>query len=283
MRNNRRYYIAGLILLGLLGYYFLFSSSARYFYEPGEIIQVAAHRGSHSEYPENSLGAIQASIINGIDIVELDVRKTRDNELVILHDKELDRTTNGQGLLSDYSLDDLKYFNLTHKNKTSKEKIPSLKEVMEITRDKIIVNLDLKISDPETIKKIVEFIAEQDREESVILTIKDLEIIPQIHQMNPKIRIMPVVYTKRNIIKALKYDYIDIIQVYHRSYPEGFLKAIEDKDISIWVNALKKYDQKEREGKSGFEKLLKIKKVDVIQTDHPEELLELLRGKGLHP
>ena len=119
-------------------------------------------------------------------------------------------------------------------------------------------------------------------EQSVIFTVNDLNIIPALHQLNPDIRIMPVAFSGVKIEKVLKNDFIDIIQLYHRSYSKYYMRRIKERGMDIWVNSLNKYDKMEKNGEDGFEKLLGIKKVDVIQTDYPEELLAFLKGKGLH-
>src|SRR5207244_9942203 len=58
---------------------------------------VVAHRGVHTSAPENSLASVREAIALGVDMVELDVRTTRDGRLVLLHDETVDRTTDGSG------------------------------------------------------------------------------------------------------------------------------------------------------------------------------------------
>ena len=70
-------------------------------------IYVAAHRGSCDKYPENTMPAFRAAVEAGVDQIELDVRVTRDNELVIIHDSTVDRTTNGTGKVCDKLLAEL--------------------------------------------------------------------------------------------------------------------------------------------------------------------------------
>ena len=285
-RKSKIYYSSVLvILLFILGMWnpLRIGEEDTEFYKEGDIVLVAAHRGSHSNFPENSINAIKESIRTGIDIIEIDIRQTKDKELVLLHDKSIDRTTNGSGLLTNYSLVDLERFNLTFKEKPTKERIPTLREILAITRDKCIVNLDFKLDDLEALEKAADLISEYQMEDSVIISINDLDLIPGLHKYNPKIRIMPVVYKRRKIKKVLQYDFIDIIQVNHRSYSKKLLRKIEEKNIAIWVNSLSKYDKIKAKGKPGFKRLLKVKKVDVIQTDYPEELLSVLQQKGIHP
>ena len=68
-------------------------------------ITVVAHRADWRYAPENSLAAIESSIRLGADVVELDVQKTKDGQLILMHDKTLDRTTTGKGKVAEWTLD----------------------------------------------------------------------------------------------------------------------------------------------------------------------------------
>ena len=76
-----------------------------------EII-VVAHRGDWRNAPENSLQAIQNCIDMGVDMVEIDVRETKDGHLVLMHDNSIERTTTGKGLVKEWTLDSLKTLKL---------------------------------------------------------------------------------------------------------------------------------------------------------------------------
>ena len=78
-------------------------------------IYVAAHRGDSAYYPENTMASFRAAIEEGVDQIELDVRVTRDNEIVIIHDATVDRTTNGTGKVCDKTLGELKALDAGYK------------------------------------------------------------------------------------------------------------------------------------------------------------------------
>ena len=106
-------------------------------------VLVAAHRADWHAAPENSLPAIQSCIDNGVDIVEVDNKLTKDGYLVIMHDKTVDRTTNGKGNVSDYTLAEIKKLYLKDKDgNLTKERIPTFEEVMNLCRGKTMVNID---------------------------------------------------------------------------------------------------------------------------------------------
>ena len=86
-----------------------------------------AHRGASAQYPENTLLAFRRAIEQGVDALELDVHLTADDELIIIHDSTLDRTTNGSGNVRDHSLQDVRQLDAGQG-----EKIPLLSEVIQL-------------------------------------------------------------------------------------------------------------------------------------------------------
>ncbi|MFX1327065.1 MAG: glycerophosphodiester phosphodiesterase [Promethearchaeota archaeon] len=98
------------------------------------------HRGTRTDFDENTIQAFKKAIEFGANYIELDVRKTKDNKLIILHDSSLDRTTNGSGDLNNFSLSEIHLL----KTKLTKKKIPLLSEVLDIFRGKVRFMIDLK-------------------------------------------------------------------------------------------------------------------------------------------
>ena len=89
-----------------------------------------AHRGASAQYPENTLLAFRRAIEQGVDALELDIHRTADDELVIIHDSTLDRTTNGHGNIHDHSLQEIRKLDAGQG-----EKIPLLSEVIQLARE----------------------------------------------------------------------------------------------------------------------------------------------------
>ena len=109
-----------------------------------DYVLVVSHRGDWRYAPENSLAAIQHCIDMGVDIVELDFRMTKDGHLITMHDKTVDRTTNGKGKISDFTLAEIKELRLKNNGgvRYSRQQVPTLEEVMLLCKGKIMVNLD---------------------------------------------------------------------------------------------------------------------------------------------
>ncbi|WP_041088844.1 glycerophosphodiester phosphodiesterase [Jeotgalibacillus soli] len=123
----------------------------------GEKPRVFAHRGGAHLAPENTMAAFRHAAELGVDGFEIDVRLTKDEILVVFHDRFIDRTTNGAGRIADYTLEELKEFDLgfhfrdlqgAQSYRGKGEKIVTLQELLEAYPDKLI-NIDMK-EDPDT-------------------------------------------------------------------------------------------------------------------------------------
>ncbi|HVU33703.1 MAG TPA: glycerophosphodiester phosphodiesterase family protein, partial [Opitutaceae bacterium] len=120
-------------------------------------VLVAAHRSDWRNAPENSLAAMERAIRMGVDILEVDVRRTKDGRFVIMHDTTLDRTTTGKGLVSEYTLAEIKNLHLlAATGHPTDERVPTLEEALDLARGRAIVNLDKSFEHPDEILAAVE-------------------------------------------------------------------------------------------------------------------------------
>ncbi len=108
---------------------------------------VIAHRGDLSECPENTLSAFQSALAAGADGVELDVRLTRDDRLIVFHDASLDRTSDSQGPVRGHTLAELRSLDVGSwfSPKFKGEIPPTLDEVFELLPRDFLVNVELKV------------------------------------------------------------------------------------------------------------------------------------------
>jgi|ADurb_Cas_03_Slu_FD_contig_81_782236_length_5604_multi_2_in_0_out_0_4 glycerophosphoryl diester phosphodiesterase len=107
---------------------------------------VIAHRGASAYYPENTMPAFRAAIDMRADMVELDVQLTADGEVVVFHDENISRCTDGRGRIADYPFIRLRKLDAGgwfHKKFTG-ERIPALTEVLALCKDRIAVNIEVK-------------------------------------------------------------------------------------------------------------------------------------------
>ena len=108
-----------------------------------EKIFVVYHRGDWRNAPENSLMAIQNCIDLGVNMVEIDLKITKDNQLILLHDNTLDRTTNGTGSPKEYTLAEIKELRLKNGlGRTTIHQIPTLEEALYMAKGRIWLNID---------------------------------------------------------------------------------------------------------------------------------------------
>lgn len=107
---------------------------------------ICAHRGANETHPENTLVAFEEAIRLGAQMIEFDVQLTKDNQLVIMHDDKVNRTTNGHGYVSNLTLDKIKKFDAGKwkSRKFKGEKVPTLKEALDIMPKNIWLNIHLK-------------------------------------------------------------------------------------------------------------------------------------------
>ena len=111
-----------------------------------------AHRGAREAAPENTISAFLTAEIMGAHGVELDVMFSQDKELVVIHDWELDRTTDGAGLVRDYTMDAIRELDAGSwfREGFTGERIPTLQEVVEILEPETMINIELKSVSPVT-------------------------------------------------------------------------------------------------------------------------------------
>ncbi len=109
-------------------------------------ILLGGHRGNAAECPENTLTSFQSAIELGVDVIELDVHRSEDGGLAVIHDHLLDRTTDGSGLVRDYTMAELKRFDAgSWKDPRFRgERIPSLDEVLAVAKGKVGVTIEIK-------------------------------------------------------------------------------------------------------------------------------------------
>ena len=109
-----------------------------------DYVMVISHRGDWRNYPENSIPAIESIIRMGVDMMELDVKMTKDSVLVLMHDKTVDRMTTGKGLVSDFTFDSLRTLKMrrAHNVATDSVRVPTLREALLCCKDRILVNVD---------------------------------------------------------------------------------------------------------------------------------------------
>ncbi|MCL6739554.1 glycerophosphodiester phosphodiesterase family protein [Sphingomonas sp. RB56-2] len=155
---------------------------------PAQPVTIVAHRGLAEGLPENTLAAFRQSIDRGIKVIELDVRVTRDRQLVILHDATLDRTTDCSGPLSSFTLVRLKACDAgwpTHQG----ERVPTLAEAIALVEHgPARLLLDIKPATP--LDAVLAEVRELHAERKVILGLRSASEISQARTALPGVMIL---------------------------------------------------------------------------------------------
>ena len=254
------------------------------FYHHPEHIMVTAHRAAHTLYPENSLAAVREAIKQGIDIAEIDVRETKDHILVIMHDEKITRITGKPGKVTDYTYQELQQFPLLYKGQPTTEKIPTFEELLQLTKGKIIVDVDFKADGEAAAKQAVALINAHRMEDQVLFFIYEHPFAKQLLAWNARLPIMPRAHNVAEVNEILSMGKFPAIHIDDSFYSDSLAQRVTTGGTRIWINALGKYDDMEKQAAgTGFDQRLKdAKYANVIQTDFPERLLAYLRKKGLH-
>ncbi|WP_183556535.1 glycerophosphodiester phosphodiesterase family protein [Mucilaginibacter sp. SP1R1] len=239
---------------------------------------VAAHRGDHVIYPENTLAAYQEAIKNEADYVEIDLRTTKDGELVSMHDANVGRMTNGKGLIKDLTLDELEQLQVKSKDTASNEtyRIPTFKQILQLCKSKINIYLDFKAADPAAAYRMIK---QYGMEKQVLVYINSTNQFTGWRKAAPK---MPLMLSLPDSVKNVagmesfinKY-HADILDGNYSQYTAGMVKFAAGKHIPVWPDI-----QSAGEGAADWDKALAVG-LSGLQTDHPAALVRYLKEKGL--
>lgn len=258
---------------------------------------VVAHRGDWRNFPENSLEAIDNAIKMGVDIVELDVKKTKDGELILMHDRTLERTTTGKGLVSENTLDYIRSLNLKNGcNIRTVHKVPTLEEALLHAKGKIMINLDQADL---YFDQIYELMKKTGTTKQIIMKGRKpaAEVKRQFGDYLKDVIYMPIVdldtaEAERQIeafIKDMSPVAFELLFVKDSNLlPKKLASTLKGRSL-IWYNTLwdtmaggHDDDMSLQNLDAGYGYLIDTLGCRIIQTDRPAYLLDYLRKRKLH-
>jgi len=261
-------------------------------------VLVTAHRGDWRNAPENSLRAYQLAIEMGVDCIEIDLNKTSDGIIVVMHDNTIDRTTDGKGKPSDYTLAQLKQFHLRNGlGVITKHTIPTLEEVMQLAKGKVLVNLDKSLPYYNEAYQILKKTGTL--QQAIFKTdIPYQDLHTRYAPILDSITFMAVVSLDKPAAKQIIDDYQTgmtpvAFELIFQKDTSGILinnAFIKNKGAKIWINSLwpslngghaDDVAVDESNTKDSWDWLI-VHGATIIQTDRPKELLAYLRKRSLH-
>mgnify|MGYP003715598337 CR=1 FL=1 len=239
-----------------------------------------AHRGASAYAPENTLSAIRKAIELKVKHIEIDVHMTKDGEVVAIHDSSIDRTSNGEGEVKNHTLADLKKldFGSWFSSKFAGEKIPTLKEILELTGNDSIVIIELKEGNtkyPGIEEKIVALVSELGLSKNVILKSFDYKLLNNFEKLAPEIERLYCTFGGtswitldnwlrfKDIFEGANFQYLQV----HRFFiTKGLVQRAHSKGIKLVVWDVHDKASMEAYKNIGF---------DFIESNNPDFVLEL--------
>ncbi|MFZ0269518.1 glycerophosphodiester phosphodiesterase family protein [Caulobacter sp.] len=284
-------------------------------YDWSDGVLVVAHRACHApapsrgmtaRLPENSLAALDRCVALGVDMVEIDIRRTADGALVLMHDPTVDRTTDGRGRVSEMSLRQIKALRLKSpggsRDGGTAEAPPTLEAFLARARGRILINLDVKEPIAEQVAQVVLAsgaggqVLVKARPEAGAAPMADLPpysglaFMPMVGAVKGRAVRDPAGITAVQVLAENRVPAIELCDL-RRSEFEAVRAAARMAQVRLWSNALA------RKGLKGF--LARARAggatadgrriwtqlvgdgVSVIQTNRPAALLDYLDARGL--
>ncbi len=260
-------------------------------YKPDADIIISAHRGGMLPgYPENCIESCEKTLSLIPSFFEIDPRLTKDGVMVLMHDADIKRTTNGEGLVSDYTYKELQQFNLKDRDgNVTPYKIPTIVEMFEWGKDKTVFNLDNKDNGPHTwdyyIKQLKEG-GEWYPYKNIMLSVRSLKEAMYYWEHGVNDRMFCVEISSKEHFEA--YDRSPIpwnqIMAYIRltvdPEQEDLYGMLHEKGVSIMTSIHPSADKvtKKADRRAAYLREL-IAMPDIIETDYPAEFTELPRTR----
>ena len=237
--------------------------------------KIIAHRGFSGIAPENTLIAFQKAIENKADYFELDVHKTKNDSIVVIHDSSIDRTSSNKahGKIAEMNYNELDTVAVGYPKEFGDlyitEKIPTLREVLQLAKGNIKVCIEIKVYGVE--KEVLKIINDLGMRDDVILFSFYYPVLAKIRQLDKNI---PILFL---ISKAdeLTIDYAKIIDAnaigvgYDTNITTEYLDFAHKNEIEVWKWTVN--------DESEMEKLI-VLDIDGLITNYPDKALEKLNS-----
>jgi len=229
-------------------------------------IAVISHRGEHLSHPENTLAAYRAAIDLGADFFEVDVQTTADGRLVLMHDRTVDRTTNGKGAVAQLTFAEIR------KLKVGGEQVPTFDEALALAKGRIGVYVDAKRVSAE------DLVAALDRHkmDGHVVVYGGLDYLKGVRKLRPRVRVMPESVSLAVVEKIITELKPEVIAFSHRDWRDDIIQAARRSGAGVFVDRLGPEDTP-----SAWQDAID-RGATGIQTDHVADLVAYLRARGLH-
>lgn len=273
-RKKQRTFLASVVAFGLIlnGCYVYLSTnnymSFRIAYPTNA--SVTAHRGDAGKAPENTMPAFEQAVEDGADIIELDVRQTKDGVYIIMHDESLYRTANVKHKVGevDYDyvskLDVGRYFDRSYDG----TRIPTLEEVLVFAKENdVFLNIELKPADTDQnyVQGIVDLLHEYDFVDQCMLASQSVKALREAKELDPDISTLYIMTMAFGDFAGMQG--IDGFSIKHTYISNNMVSKIHAKGKKIYAWTV---------NNEAYIKDLLLLDVDGIITDNPAETKEII-------
>ncbi len=285
MLTIKRHFLVVLVILGSIcvsihagqSYTVSFDTPAKLHeylrWEPGRSPLVGAHQGGpRPGFPENCIATFEGSLRFAPCLIECDVRKSKDGVLVLMHDRSVDRTTTGEGLIESLSLIQLKHLNLVDAMGTVTDyKIPTLSDTLRWAKGRAILELDIKGT--LTPQEVVQAIKTEDAESCVVVITYDVRAAELYHSLDERLAVSCSTRGIEGVTRLLKSpipatNLIAFVGVYEP--PRDVYALLHKKRICAILGTMGNLDRKaKRHGIQTYIALLR-NGADILATDDVE-------------
>lgn len=261
-------------------------------------VLVAAHRGHWRYSNENSLSGIKNAIKIGTDIIEVDIQRTKDGHFILMHDETLDRTTTGSGRVDSVGIEYIKGLKLRNGiGVATSENIPTLEEVLNITHENVLLNIDKA---DRYVDEILQFLIRNKMEKAVIIKtdMPFADVRVRFHDyLFTDILLMPVIDLDSSDVENDIVAYLNFFRPkaveFIFSEPDNKVAKTVFENLNgknyLWYNTMWAdlsgglTDDRALEDEDGvYGYMIDSLGANIIQTDRPVLLLDYLRKRGLH-
>ncbi|HHY19528.1 MAG TPA: glycerophosphodiester phosphodiesterase [Firmicutes bacterium] len=232
--------------------------------------RIIAHRGNSSEAPENTLAAVRSALALNCDAIEIDLHLSKDNELIVMHDSLVDRTTDGEGAIKEMSLEEIKKLDAgSWKGKAYKgEPVPTFREVLQEVKGKSRLVVELKVEGAE--EKVVDALKEADMLDDVVVISfipKALATLAEIEPDLPR-AVLTAVSSYEEYVKVAREAKTKMLDLYAVNLSREVAEKLLDRGYVLWAWTI---DEEEH-----MKKVVDLG-VTGITTNRPQKALELFR------
>ena len=242
-------------------------------------VLIASHRGTHNEFPENSMAAFKRGIELGIDVIELDVRHTKDDSLVVMHDGSVDRTTNGTGKVSDLTFEEVRKLRLKFNGQLTEEQVPTLEEALILAKGKILVDLDIKT---DRVPQIIKVVNRTQTASTTMFFLGRGLYAKMVKEQNPAFRTLVRTHKAADIDSLFAITKSEAVHIDPSHNTVEVTAKIKKNGGRIWINSLGEIDKRAAAGDlEAYGELLK-NGANMVQTDYPALLMKYLKSKGIY-